>query len=80
MADGVEVRAGGTEGRLAVLEQIAADIRALLDRMDEWVDQMDDRLPAIDGQHCVELWWMIGVMMAGFAGLLGKMAYGFNWL
>jgi len=80
VADEAEARAGDLKERVAILERIAADIRALRDRMDERVDLMDDRLLPIGGNHSPEFWWMMGVMLGGFAGLLGEMAYGFHWL
>jgi len=97
-ADGFEPRIGGLEVRVAVLVQIAADTRAVLerldkrlDRMDERLDRMDgrlesrfdrldDRLMAIDAHHRADFRWLLGLTLAGFAGLLGAMAHGFHWL
>jgi uncharacterized coiled-coil protein SlyX len=91
VADGFEPRIGGLEVRVAVLEQIATDTRLILERMDKRLDRMDerlenrfdrmdDRLMAIDAHHRADFRWLLGLMLAGFAGLLGAMAHGFHWL
>jgi len=73
VADGFEPRIGNLEVRVAVLEQIAADTRSILERLDKRLDRMEDRQGA-------DFRWMLGVMLAQFAGLLGAMAHGFHWL
>jgi uncharacterized coiled-coil protein SlyX len=91
VADRFEPRIGGLEVRVAVLEQIAADTRAVLERLDKRLDRMDgrlesrfdrldDRLMAIDTHHRADFRWLLGLTLAGFAGLLGAMAHGFHWL
>ncbi len=73
VADGFEPRFGGLEVRVAVLEQIAADTRSVLERLD-W------RLDRMAGRQDADFRWLLGVVLAGLAGMLGAMAHGFHWL
>ncbi len=73
VADWFEPRIGGLEVRVAVLEQIAAGTRLVLERLDRRLDRMEDRQGA-------DFRWLLGAMLAGFAGLFGAMAHGFHWL
>lgn len=68
------------EPRVAVLEQIAADTRSALARIEHRLDALDKR------QHTdflALLTIMLSgfvAMLGGFAGLFGVMAHGFKWI
>ncbi len=75
------------EGRIARLEQIADDTRRGLDRLDHRlerldgrIDRLDGRIDRLDGRLDTRFPWLLGVMLAGFGGLLGAMAHGFHWI
>lgn len=68
------------ESRVAVLEQIARMTTAGLERIDR---RMDIKSAA----RRADVRWLLGVMLAGFATMLGAfgtvlaaMAHGFHWL
>jgi hypothetical protein len=61
------------EARVAVLEQIAKDMKDLLRELKDGVLRQETR------QH-TDFLWLLGVMLGGFAGLFGFMAHGFHWL
>ena len=73
------------ESRVAVLEQIAQTTTAALERIERRIDlqQQSARSP----RQRSDFRWLLGVMLAGFATLLGAfgtmlgaMAHGFHWL
>ena len=66
--------------RVAVLEEIARTTKAALERIDRRFDSLDRRIDAIGTDHRSDFRWLLGVMLGGFAGLLGVMAHGFHWL
>jgi hypothetical protein len=82
------------ESRVAVLEQIARNTSAALERIDRRFDAIDRRFEAIDrrfdtlsAEHRADFRWLLGVMLGGFAAMLGGfgamlgvMAHGFHWL
>jgi len=61
------------ESRVAVLEQIARTSTATLDRIER-------RLDLMGADQRADFRWLLGIMLAGFAGLLGVTAHGFHWL
>lgn len=68
------------EPRVAVLEQIAADTRGALDRIDR-------RLEALEKRQHTDFLALLTIMLSGFvamlggfAGTLGVMAHGFKWI
>ncbi len=68
------------ESRVAVLEQIAQTTTAALERIER-------RLDLQAAAQRSDFRWLLGVMLAGFATLLGAfgtmlgaMAHGFHWL
>jgi hypothetical protein len=69
--------------RLAVLEQIAADIRQAL--IDIRADIRDLRNEVHDFRNAVhsEMWrnfrWLLGVMLGGFGGMFALLAHGLHW-
>jgi hypothetical protein len=82
------------ESRVAILEQIARNTSAALERIDRRFDAIDRRFEAIDrrfdtlsAEHRADFRWLLGVMLGGFAAMLGGfgamlgvMAHGFHWL
>ena len=91
----------GMEARVAVLEEIARHTAMGLDRLERRFDTVDRRFEAVDRrfeaidrrfealetQHRAEFRWLLGVMLGGFAtmlgafgGMLAVMAHGFHWL
>lgn len=58
--------------RLAVLEEIAKNTKATLERMDR-------RLDAIETNQRTDFRWLLGIILGGYVGLLGVMAHGFHW-
>jgi hypothetical protein len=61
------------ESRVAVLEQIARTTTASLERIER-------RMDALGAEHRADFRWLLGIMLGGFAALLGAMAHGFHWL
>jgi hypothetical protein len=75
------------ESRVAVLEQIARNTAATLERIDRRFDAIDRRFEALAVEHRADFRWLLGVMLGGFAAMLGGfgamlgvMAHGFRWL
>ena len=83
MPDTLEPTAGGPypsdmESRVAVLEQIARTMAASLERIDRRFDAIDRRFEVIDrrfdtlsAEHRSDFRWLLGVMLGGFAAMLG---------
>jgi uncharacterized damage-inducible protein DinB len=74
----------GMEARVAVLEQIARTTAAALDRIerrqDASVERIEQRLDRAEASTRADYRWVLGIMLGGFAGLLGVMAHGFHSL
>jgi len=75
------------ESRVAVLEQIARNTSATLERIDRRFDAIDRRFDALSAEHRADFRWLLGVVLGGFAAMLGGfgamlgvMAHGFHWL
>jgi hypothetical protein len=75
------------ESRVAVLEQIARTTTAALERIERRIDTQTAEIRALAAEHRADFRWLLGVMLAGFATLLGAfgtmlgaMAHGFHWL
>jgi hypothetical protein len=79
------------ESRVAILEQIARATTDSLARIERRLDGMDDRMQrrfdALVAEHRADFRWLLGVMLSGFAAVLGGfgavlgvMAHGFHWL
>jgi hypothetical protein len=61
------------ETRLAILERIAADMRATL-------ESLDRRMLALEAAQRADFRWLVTIMLGGYASLLGVMAHGFHWI
>ena len=68
------------ETRVAVLEQIARTNTASLERLERRVD-------ALAAEQRADFRWLVGIMLGGFATMIGGfgamlavMAHGFHWL
>ena len=79
--------ADSLDTRVAILEQIARDIGATLDRIESRMDRIEARIDRLEDRMDRQFRWLMGVMLggfvsmlAGFAGMLGVMAHGFHWL
>lgn len=68
------------EARVSVLEHIAQTNAAALERIDRRFDQLERRFDQMAAEHRADFRWLLGIMLAGFGGLLGVMAHGFHWL
>ncbi len=75
------------EARLAVLEQIAKDMRDMLgrsdarmDRMDSRFDRLDDRLSRLEDRQSSDFKWLLGFGIGSTGFLFATMAHGFHWL
>ena len=70
----------GMEARVAVLEEIAVStktaINGLRSEIRQFRTEMHQELRSIRS----DCRWLLGIMLGGFAGLLGVMAHGFHWL
>ena len=73
--------------RVAMLEEIARGIKAVLERIERRLDGIDLRLDWFSREHNAQFRWLLGIMLGGFAltfsafaGLLAVMAHGFHWL
>jgi hypothetical protein len=62
--------------RVAVLEQIAREVRDGLLRIDQRLDRIEDKIDKLNSRIWTNFYWMLGA----FAALLGVMAHGFRWL
>lgn len=71
MADGNSTP--NLEPRVAVLEQIAADTRDALARIERRIEALDKR------QH-TDFLWLLAIFLSGYASMLGVMARGFKWI
>jgi hypothetical protein len=72
------------QARVAVLEQITLSTQAALERIERGQATLATELRAEIRDLRVstrqDFYWLFGVMLAGFTGLLGVMAHGFHWL
>ncbi len=75
------------ESRVAVLEQIARNTAATLERIERRFDMLDRRIDMLTARQQADFRWLLGVRfggfsatIAGFAATLGEMAHGFHWL
>lgn len=75
------------ESRVPVLEQIARMTTAGLERIERRMDAQTAEIRALSAEHRADFRWLLGVMLAGFATMLGAfgtmlaaMAHGFHWL
>jgi len=64
-----------------------SELRALEDRVVRRLDMQAADLRALSAEHRADFRWLLGVMLAGFAtmlgafgAMLGVMAHGFHWL
>ena len=58
---------------VAVLEEIARNTSATLDRIDRRLETLDKRMDT-------HFRWLVGLYLAGTASILGVVAHGFHWL
>ncbi len=70
----------GMEARVAVLEHIAQTTAATLERLERSIERLERRIDAVAADQRSDFRWLLGIMLGGFAGLLGVMAHGFHWL
>ena len=56
-----------------MLEQIARSTAVAIDRIERRID-------AMEAAQRADFRWLMGVMLGGWASLLGVMAHGFHWL
>ncbi len=75
------------ESRVAVLEQIARMTTAGLERIERRMDVQSAELRALAAEHRADFRWLLGVILAGsatmlgaFGTTLGAVAHGFHWL
>ena len=75
------------ESRVAVLEQIARMTTAGPERIERRMDVQSAELRALAAEHRADFRWLPGVILGGFAMMLGAfgtmlgvMAHGFHWL
>jgi hypothetical protein len=68
------------ETRVAVLEEIARNTAATLERIER-------RMDMLSATQRADFRWLVGIMfggfsvtIAGFTAMLGVMAHGFHWL
>lgn len=65
------------EPRIAVLEQIAKDTKATLDRIEK---RFDARFDKVDERHERDFRLTMGALIGAVLGLAGLMAKGFHWV
>ncbi len=70
----------GMEARVAVLEHIAQTTAAAIERLERRLDAVAAEQRADLRDIRTDFRGLFGVMLAGFAGVLGVMAHGFHWL
>jgi len=82
------------EARVAVLEQIAKDMKEILGRSESRMDRMDTRFDTIDTRfdrmesrleriedgQSADLKWRLGCGLGAVAFLFATMSHGFHWL
>ena len=68
------------EARVAVLEHLSRTTAAAIERIDRRLDTLDSAQRADFRWLMGTLLGLLGVMVAGWASLLGVMAHGFHWL
>jgi GAF domain-containing protein len=75
------------ESRVAVLEQIARTTTAALERIERRIDLQSAEIRALAAEHRADFHGLLGVILTGFATMLGAygamlaaMAHGFHWL
>lgn len=78
---------GGMEARIAVLEQIAKDTKASLDRIEKRFDRIDTRFDKVDARfdrvddrHERDFRILFGALITVALGLASLMAHAFKWL
>jgi tetrahydromethanopterin S-methyltransferase subunit G len=70
----------GMEARVAVLEHIAQTTAAGIERIDRRLEGLERRIDAVNSEQRADYRWLLGIMLGGFAAMLGVMAHGFHWL
>jgi hypothetical protein len=68
------------EARVAVLEQIAKTTLAAVERLEWRLDVSEAGIRTDLHELRTDYRWLLGTVLAGFAGLLGVMAHGFHSL
>jgi len=80
----LEQIARSTEAGLLRIENRLDRMDARFERMDARLDRMDGRIDTrfdtLTNNQRGDFRWLLGIMLAGFTGLLGVMAHGFHWL
>ncbi|GBQ64851.1 hypothetical protein AA103196_0988 [Ameyamaea chiangmaiensis NBRC 103196] len=67
------------QARVAVLEQIAKDTKAPLDRIEKRMDRIDTRFDKFDERHDRDFRLTFGALITTALGLAALMAKGFHW-
>jgi len=76
---------------VTVLDRIERRLETSVDRIEQRLDRaeasgradfqrIETRLGAIEANARADYRWVLGIMLGGFASLLGVMAHGFHWL
>ncbi len=62
------------------IDLAGAEVRAGFDGQRAMMDRHWDALDRLRSEQRADFRWLLGIMLAGFGGLLGVMAHGFHWL
>jgi hypothetical protein len=56
------------------------EISGLRTEMERRFDAVDRRFVALEGRQWTNFYWLLGVMLGGYASLFAMLAHGFKWL
>jgi len=62
------------------MDLMSAEFRSGFDGQRTSMDSLRAAMDRLSAEHRADFRWLLGIMLAGFAGLLGVMAHGFHWL
>lgn len=69
-----------TEERLAVLETTIIHIDSTLTEIKQGLNKLDNRIDRLDSKIDSNFKWLLGMMIGGFASVLGIVAHALHWL
>ena len=61
------------------ITDIKTDMRGMRDQLNVFGREVNAEFRAMRAEHSASVRWIVGISIAGFAGMLAVMAKGFGW-